>query len=77
MYILLSCPFTSRFSLRAQLTRIFRASCSDQVVDHPVILDPNPTAAGSALLLPFHPENRLQADGLSVDALQVWRYGNR
>jgi hypothetical protein len=36
-----------------------------------VVLDPNPTAAGSALLLPFHPQGRLQTDALAVDALQA------
>lgn len=70
-------PFYSALFLRVQLMLIIRASCSDQVVDHPVILDPNPTAAGSALLLPFHPETRLHADGLAVDGLQVRRYGDR
>ena len=41
------------------------------MVDHPVVLDPNPTSVGQALLLPFHREHRSQAAPLEVDALQV------
>ena len=54
------CPATSRLS--------------GQVMEHPVVLDPNPAAAGAAFLLPFHSERRPQSSGaghVAVDALQV------